>query len=268
MSAPKHPSEAHQVRVPRLTSTTEDGKPYTRRADVEASIAQALRQPPSEWVAIAKAKGEHRLADESLVFLIRAARHESQDVFGGLVHELCRRLVRASERLAQGFDTCDTEAIVTNVEIAVIELVLAKTPSRQSEFLEIAFKQAVENRTINAVEKYHSDAMSMVTDITAASADDPESDDPLENLKDDEDGPVEILFSLEAKSLVRSAQHAVKDPRHLEALILHCIQGWPLSSSDPEKPCLKEHFGKSSRQIRNWITKALESMRSAIGAKP
>ena len=131
-----------------------------------------------------------------LGFLIRAARRESQDVFGELVCELCRRLVRASKRLAQGFDTCDTEAIVANVEIAVIELVLAKRPSRQSEFLEIAFKRAVERRTINTVEKYHSDAMSVVTEITPASADDPESDDPLENFKDDEDGPAEILFSL------------------------------------------------------------------------
>jgi hypothetical protein len=267
MSVPKDPLKVRDVCIPPLKSTKVGGEPYKRRTDVEASIGQALRQPPAEWVAIAKAKGERRLPDEALVYLVRAARHESQDVFGGLVDELCRRLVRASERFAQGFDACATEAIVTKVEIAVIELVLAKTSSRQSEFLEIAFKQAVERRTINAVEKYRHDAMFLATEMTGASGDDTEPDDPIENLKDDEDGPAEILLSLEVKALVRIARHAVKNRRHLEAVVLHCLQGWPLSSSDPNKPCLERHFGISARQIHNWITKALECMRSAIGAK-
>jgi len=71
---------------------------------VEDSIAQVLAQPPSEWVAIATVKGEHHLADEALVFLIRAAGNGLPDVIGGLVHELCRRLIRTAKRLAQGFD--------------------------------------------------------------------------------------------------------------------------------------------------------------------
>ena len=73
MSAPKGPPKARHLIVPQLTSKTENGELYKGRADVEDSIAQGLAQPPSEWVAIATVKGEHRLADEALVFLIRAA---------------------------------------------------------------------------------------------------------------------------------------------------------------------------------------------------
>ncbi len=85
MSAPKGPPKARHLLVPPLTSKTENGELYKRRADVEDSIAQVLAQPPSEWVAIATAKGEHRLADEALVFLIRAAGSGLPDVIGGLV---------------------------------------------------------------------------------------------------------------------------------------------------------------------------------------
>ena len=234
MSAPKGPPKARHLLVPPLTSKTENGELYKRRADVEDSIAQVLAQPPSEWVAIATAKGEHRLADEALVFLIRAAGSGLPDVIGGLVNELCRRLIRTAKRLAQGFNVSTTEAIINSVEIEVIELVLTKPPSRQSEFLEIAFKTAVEHRTINAVEKFQHDPMSSIIETIQSSEDDREPIDIVENLADAADGPEKLLLSREAETLkpelLRTAYEAVKDHRHRKAVILHLAYGWPITS--------------------------------------
>ena len=66
-----------------------------------------------------------RLCDETVVLLIRLA---------------CDRDLEAVE-------------IVWQVENEVGDLALSEIPSRQSEFLEVAFRRAVERRTINAVAK-------------------------------------------------------------------------------------------------------------------
>jgi hypothetical protein len=59
----------------------------------------------------------------------------------------------------------------------------------------------------------------------------------------------------------------VKDPRHLEAVILRYREGWPFESGDPNVPDLVRHFKKSRKQIQRWISEALEVMRSVFGDK-
>jgi hypothetical protein len=162
--------------------------------------------------------------------------------------------------------------LIEKVQIGILELILAKVPSRQSEFLEIAFKKAVTGRTINVVATFKQEAMSGIIDTLQSSEDNSETEDWAGKFRDKRPGPEEIVLSLENDALepelIRTARHAVKDRRHWEAVVLHYVQGWPLTSSDPNKPCLERHFGVSARQIHNWITKALESMCSAIGATP
>ena len=271
MGVPKQLPQVCQVPIPRLISTKQGGAPYERRADVEAAIAEALKQPPSEWVALAKATGEHRIADETLVFLVRAARHDDPNVLGSLVDELSRRISSIAKRFSGGFNPGTIEAIVQKVEISILESIFAKLPSRQSEFLEIAFKQAVTRRTINVVALFKQEAMSGALDVIHSSDNASEAEDSQRDFRDIRPGPEEIVLSLEDAALVperiRAARRSVKDPRHWEAAVLHYVHGWPLTSTDPHKPCLKRHFGVSERQIYNWITQAMESMRSAIGAK-
>jgi len=271
MSAPKQPPQVCQVHVPPLTSTTEGATPYKRRADVEASIARALKQPSSEWVTLAKARGEHHLCDEALAFLVRAARHDDRNVLGSLVDELSRRTSCIAKTFSGGFDPGTTEAIVQKVEIGILESIFAKVPSRQSEFLEIAFKQAVKRRTIKVVATFKQEAMSRVFDVIHSTENESEAEDCQQEFRDERPGPEEIVLSREEAALepeqIRAARRAVKDARHWEAVVLHYVHGWPLTSTDPQKPCLKRHFGISERQIHNWITQALDSMRSAIGAK-
>lgn len=102
---------------------------------------------------MAAANGEGRLPDEALAFLIRAIQNGDRDLFGRLIYELSRRTARIARYFAQGFDKDTTNEIIWKVEKEIIDLVLVEIPSRQSEFLEIAFRTAVERRTINIVAK-------------------------------------------------------------------------------------------------------------------
>lgn len=257
-------------RVPPLTCSTLDGRPYRRRADVEESILHALERPPAEWPAMASRTGEGHLPDEAVVFLMREIRSNDRDNLGRLVHELGLRIARIAKRHAQGFDRDTTFEIVEKVEKQVIDLILAETPSRQSEFLEIAFQKAVERRTINAVAKRKQAPLPLrAAPVEAREDDDEEPERLTERVPDERPNPEEIVSEFEdlgrRPELVRKALNAVKDPRHRDAVILRYLRNWPITDQDPNKPTLARHFGVSGRQIRNWLNDALKAMRAAIG---
>jgi hypothetical protein len=108
-----------------------------------------------------------------------------------------------------------------------------------------------------------------------ADEDEEEADDSagilpsIECAPDDRPGPESILLQAEQDALQRDwtekAYQAVDDPRHLQAVLLHCVHGWPISSTDPKTPDLARFFDTQPRRIKYWIAKALGQMRAAIG---
>jgi hypothetical protein len=244
-----------------------DGKPYQRRLDVEAEIAAALARSPREWPTLIESQAG--ISNEALVFLAKRAAKIDRDLCGRLIHELSGRLVKIATRWAQGFDPMTMDEIVLNVEIQIVELVLTETPSRRSDFLEVAFGTAVERRTINAVEKWKKSPEARRETSRNISDDDTDSENDMELIADTGAGPEEILARLDDErhrtELIRRARAAVKDTRHVEAVILRYVHGWPITDKDPTKPSLERHFEKSGRQIQNWIKSALKMMRIAIG---
>lgn len=257
----------HNEAVPRLQSSTREGMPYQRRADVEAEIAEALGRPQAEWPTMCH--GARRLSNEAIVFLVRRSLNEDRDVCGHLIRHLGRSVAGIAKYWAQGFDSLTTDEIVWQIEIEIVELVLAPTPTRQSEFLEIAFGKAVERRTINAVQKRGHSPMPLRATAGDDSDDRTEAEGHEESVADEGPLPDEIAAQLQDKArrreLLGRARASVKDPRHLEAVILRHVYGWPFTEKDGSKPSLASHFHKSERQIRNWITDGLEAMRAAIG---
>ncbi len=250
-----------------LVSVDKTGKPYRRRADVEVVISQMLARPPEEWVVAAQRTGNGRLPTEALVFLIRALRGSDKNLVGALVNILCRRLLAVARSIAGGFETAEREEILREVQDQIIELLFPKVPTRQTEFLEIAFREAVKRRTINVVEKVKKRPKLVVVSDTRDEEDDPEH--LVESLPEKRPNVQEVLLRLADKAqrsiLVRTALAAVKDRRHVDAVILRYVYDWPIRHSDPAQPSLEKHFGKSGRQIQNWIAGALEAMRNAIG---
>ena len=250
---------AKALEIPRLTMSTREGDRYVRRADVESAITLALGRPRAEWGTLVA----EEFPAEALVFLIRQVERTETTLFGTLINELMDRILKTARKWAKGFDTTNTEEILFKVEQKVIDLLLAESPSRQSEYLEIAFTDKVKKLTLNAVQKCKSSPLYRTKDVT----DSTETAEPA----DHRPVPDEVLLLIESRTrrpeLMRRAYAAVKDRRHLEAVILRHVHNWPIKDKDPDTPTLAKRYGKSGRQIQNWISDALEAMRTAIGEK-
>jgi hypothetical protein len=250
-----------------LSSSSREGDPYQRRADVELEIARTLAIPRTEWLALCR--GDPRLSNEAIVFLAREAAADNPDLCGQLIHELGRSVAAIAKRWAQGFDPLTTEELVWQVEQEIIECVLTPVATRQSDFLEIAFGKAVERRTINAVSKRRRSPLPLSRTRDDQSTGEDSGETPADQLADDGPTAEDILVQLQEQSrrreLIRQAIASVKDRRHLEAVVLRHVRGWPMTDSHPNNPSLVRYFGKSDRQIRTWITEGLKALRAAMG---
>jgi len=243
--------------LPPLTFSTPDGKPYVRPEAVDAEIQRMLQRPMPDWIPAATG-----LKSESLVFLIRYIREKDQGISGRFLEELGKRTVRMADRWVHGVYPAAREYIVLQVEIEITQLVLIDTPSRQSEFLEIAFGRAVARRTTNAVRDFRRSPMGRQGNGPLVVGEEAEEiERPIETIPDDSPSSEEIC---ELRLLVAKGLTFVTDGRHLEAVILRYLEGWPMTANDADAPCLVRHFQVSARQIQNWINIALDEIKKGI----
>ncbi|RUL84032.1 RNA polymerase sigma factor [Tautonia sociabilis] len=253
-----------------LTSNYRDGRPYTRRRDVEDQVCRVRDTDPATWPALAKAPAgsDDRLKSEVIVHLVRILRARGETAIAGqLIEQLVKRMEKTATAWAKGFDQTTTEEIVIQVGERVVELILADTPSRQSEFLEVAFAEAVKRRTLNAVERRESQPRTyrFATPTDAGDGSDGTVANPLEGMADGEPSPEEIAIARERPDVLRRCLGAISNPKHREAVVLRFFEGWPIVSKDKTKPSLCTHFGISDRQISNWFAKAFEEVRAMAG---
>lgn len=262
-STPPPPSEADPPlgEPAPLTCNAKDGKLYVRHADVQEEMRKALAAEATSWAL-------ECLKSETLVHLIRSLRwrDEMANVLGRLFDQLGRRVAVIVGDYSKGFPQSVRKEIIEHVSHKVLVLVLAEAPTRKSEFLEIEFKRVVKGLTLNEVEKRTQQPRPhQFTPI----ADDPENaGDRSSELADEGPGPEEIARKREACQLIRTNINSITNPRHREAVILHYFEGWPITDQDPTIPTLSNHFGVSDRQIRNWMRKAEDEIRKAIGEEP
>lgn len=256
---------------PPLTSKRRTGEPYVRRPEVVEAIRAALARPATEWAALIDSGAGGPMPPEAIVFLARRAAHDGKrDIFGALIWVLAARVARSAKKRAGGFDRETVDEIVEAVERRIVDRVLQDPPSRQSEFLEVTFDLAVKRQTINAIEKRVEAPVSLT--IGQCAADDEDSVPASELVADDAPGPAELIDEthdpVRRHKLFESARKVVKNPRHYEAFVLFYKHGWPLSSEDPSKPTLAKRFGRTERQIRNWIRAAEKAIRTSLGDTP
>src|SRR5437868_2359714 len=118
-----------------LTSRSPSGKKYSRNSAVDDEIQGILRLHQSEWILEAP-----NLKNETLVFLMHLVRRADEQLFYKFFQELCARIARLARRGISRYciDNTVVQEIVEEVESKVLELVLAETPTRQTEVLEFA----------------------------------------------------------------------------------------------------------------------------------
>ena len=198
------------------------------------------------------------MPDEVLVFLVKMTAGTDRDLFGRLAWPLNLRIQKIAKRWSRGFDRTAPEEVLESVERRVFEIALVTSPTRQSDFLEVAFSKAVKRYTLNAVEKRRNAPVSLVAKRNAGPEDDEDDlERPTETVVDEGLPPDELAAILQDKdkhaAALRRAQGLVRDIRHYQAVILHEQLDWPLSSTDPAKPEVSK------------TTSAFQNARFAIG---
>lgn len=257
------------TKVMPLTSVTEDGELYRRYADIEASIATVITKSVEQWASLAKATGAGRLASEVIVYLIKASQTLDTDVFGELVHILSQRMTAISAPFLRGFDRITKEELIETIQKKVIDLILRSPPSAQGDYMQIAFKNGVEQRTLNAIAKRKQFPRSLRHTPKSSLEGEEDEESLTDKIADDRPGPEELYLAqcdrAELLKLAKMAKTAVKDPRHYEAFVLHYVHGWEVGPKDEAAPSLVKRFKVSRRQIHTWLKTAREQMRAAIG---
>jgi hypothetical protein len=234
---------------------------YQPSAAVQAEIQNIEVLPQTEWGAKSKTA-----QSETLIFMIRRVDRADQQLYGRLVQELRRRILHQARRWLRGIDQLVTEEILLNVEIDILETVLTPNPSRQTDFLQIAFAKVIQGKTVNALEKHRNSVLGrrgeFIVDAAEDADDVEEMGGPLALVADTRPNPEEALLQLEEQNerhqLLRKALRAVKDRRHRKAVILHYGHGWCIDR-------LTEHFKVTRGQMNHWIATAMAAMREACG---
>ncbi len=254
------------ARVSPLTQTAKkSGELYKRYADVEAEIAEALDSDPAGWTP-------RTLKSETLVHLVRWIRPKNDlNLIGKIIGELGRRIARITKDNASGLSQSEAEDLAADVAVKVNCLIFSPVVSRQSEFLEVAFRYSVKRHVLKELAKVNERKSHVLAESSVGStqSDGDDGEGLVASLADDEASPEDSVMDAEFKRLIvermPQALAAITNPLHHEAIVLHFYEGWPIKSTDPQLPTLSTHFGKSGRQIQNWITDAKKEMRTALG---
>ncbi|MCA9087536.1 MAG: hypothetical protein KDA90_02750 [Planctomycetaceae bacterium] len=231
---------------------------------MESEILAVLETDPAAWSPTA-------LKSETLVYLIRWLwRCNDQKNIGRLIECLGKRIAQIARDFASGFPPNIAEEFAIEIAEEVNLLIFTSTPSRQSEILEIVFRRAIERRAINKRSKLKERLKHECSESRIQAKDIGEDNDGvIASHSDGKPDPGEIALLAEAQRLrpeqVRKALAAISNPLHREAVILHHLQGWQISSTEIAKPTLSTHFKKSPRQIQNWLKGAMMQMRTALG---
>jgi hypothetical protein len=220
-----------------LRSKTRDGKPYLRFPETETEIAEMLCLSEYRRMALAP-----HCRPETLVYLIRDLRGRKKKILGVYAAELSKWIARIAPAFVRGYSTVARDEILWSFEKRIFDLVLADPPTRQSEYLEIAFGKAVERFTINAVKSYESAPWRKPGCAPTVLIDDEgeEIEGAGEDVADERDGPEESLLQKEDQATkarwYRKAMRAITNPLHREVARLHWCDGTPVQSSDPREP--------------------------------
>ncbi|UPT61464.1 MAG: hypothetical protein M0D54_13645 [Hyphomonadaceae bacterium JAD_PAG50586_4] len=242
-----------------LTHRTKTGAPYLRPAAVEEQIGVILAsQNPLSFCLDEHNWAEMRL--ETLVFLARwRARVQDCVAAGHFVRLILERAQKIVRRWSRGFSLADSEEIETVVVLRLVELLLARPPSRTAEFLEIDAGAVIKQTTLREVAKRRDRPR---PHDFAKSA---EGQEALAQIADPNATSDAALTEAYAPISLRRALKAIKDRRHRQAFILHKLRGWPVQSEKSGQPSLVGRFNMSKRQIHTWISIAASQVKHALG---
>jgi hypothetical protein len=258
--------------IPALTRRRRDGTLYTRRVDVEKSLAKLIGLPRGELLAalrIRDAGSEHYIRSECIIHLIRAARHDNdQAYFGALYRELMRRLASALPR-GDGEGVNPTE----NVHAATardhvrdhLNQKIAEDraePGSDLDYFEVMFAGAVFALRKTALRNAGRHA-ARTTPIEA----DEDTNEPSVAVERAV-GSLDIKAELYSddpvyRSRVAAAIQSLPDKQR--RVIEMIIQGMPLDSTEKGVLSIRSVLGVAEKTVRNRRDAAIRTLRTKLG---
>jgi len=269
---PDDPSRLSKPSVPPLTMTTEDGKPYTRSPEVTENIGESLC-----WTVALLLARYTSLLNEALVFNIRRFRGHDEHICGLLLQELAQRVTRIVKAAIRGRDPLAKADIAMQVEMEILELAIAPLPSRKSEFLEVAFTQAVKRRAINLREQFKGTVQGnrgRYKPVEDLDEEEKKRKRPLEFAPDTRNSPEAALVAFQDEQFRDQAYQIVmaklegEDERLPLMFRLVVVDGWTVWSADPAVPTVARHFGLTRGQTRYLFQKIDNIIAAVLDAYP
>ena len=194
-----------------------------RWPDVEAEIQRVIDMHQTHWLAEIP-----DLHNETLVFLARHVRTARSELFGRLLQEISKRVMRQATNSIYGLREAAREFIVLQVEITIIRLVLTDKPSRRSNYLEIAFAKAVNQLTVDFIRIYKRSAMGRRDELVTSQSEHDEGDagqsqSGIESIADDRPGPQSEFLKKEDKTVLQKSVQKAFRSMHSHVAHVHSI---------------------------------------------
>jgi len=269
---PDDPSRLSKPSVPPFTMTTEDGKLYTRSPEVTEDIGESLC-----WTIAILLARYTSLLNETLVFNIRRFRGHDEHICGLLLQELAQRVTRIVKAAIRGRDPLAKADIAMQVEIEILELAITPVPSRKSEFLEVAFTQAVKRRAINVRDQLKGTVQGnrgRYKPLQDLDEEEKKRKRPLEFAPDSRNSPEAALVAFQDEQFRDQAYQIVmaklegEDERLPLMFRLVVVDGWTVWSADPDVPTVARHFGLTRGQTRYLFEKIDNIIATVVDAYP
>ena len=194
------------------------------------------------------------LKEESLVYLIRYHHGAgNRELVNDLAECLLKRCATWIDGKLSGLRTDLREDGNSGAVAEVFDRILDLTDDR-GDFLQVRFWMGIERITVDAFRKqasqfdtessgdYDQATIDHLTQqgavvVPTASAGRPVESEAIDNV------------------LIEAALHQLEEPIRSAYLLSH-LKDWPIEDKDPAVQTISQHFRKTPRTIRNWLSKA------------
>jgi hypothetical protein len=190
-------------------------------------------------------------------------------LYAALLAELANWIVRFARKGTRGFKRTDAEEIVATVRFQVLRRLLTENPSCKAEFLEVSFAAVVAGYTATACKAAIRNARKR--GYLFAGAVDDDGDDierPMELLPSAYASPEDAVIAIRKQELVQAlldtAALYVTDPQCLQAVVLHVVEGIPVTSNNAEEDTLMKIFDATIGQAQHMLKTGWRALRRAV----
>ncbi len=240
-----------------LTRRNADGQVYQRLAVVDRQISEALGLDDEGLRSRLEVRDEGSpifLKEEALVYLIRHHHGAGNREFVNYLAEcLLKRCATWIDSKLSGLRTDLREDGNLGVVAEIFDRILDLTNDR-GDFLQVRFWMGIERITVDVFRKQVNQFDTESSgDYDQATIDDLAQRGAVVVPTASPGRPVES--EAVDKVLIEAALHQLEEPIRT-AYLLRYHKGWPIEDKDPAIQTISQHFGKTPRTIRNWLSKA------------